>query len=326
MRALALRRYSILGMVTLLSAALTAVAQEKFPSRPLEVITQYPPGGIADTSFRAIQPFLAKELGISLVASNKPGAGGSIASEYVKRSRPDGYTLLNGANTPFTTARATNPKLTFTSADFIPIGMYSLDPSVIVSRRDARWKNLKEFIAYVKANPGKVSFGDGGIGGGGHFTMETLKQAHGLDMQAVHFQGSGPLKTALLGGHIDVVCGGIGGFVPQIQSGELIGLATTSEKRNPKVPGVPTLHEEGIPEAAFSPSMGLYVPAGTPDNVVAVLSDALARVMRTPEALAALENAGMLPIYQPGPATAKVLEAEYKWASAIADRLGVVAK
>jgi tripartite-type tricarboxylate transporter receptor subunit TctC len=299
-------------------------AQEQYPLRPIEVVTQYPPGGIADTSFRAIEPFLSKRLGVPLVVINKSGAGGSIATEYAKRAKADGYTILNGANTPLTTARATNKKLTYSISDFIALGLYSVDPTILVSRRDAPWKNFDEFIAYARARSGELSYGDGGLGGGGFFTMEIIKQARGLDVQAVHYRGSGILKTEILGGHIPLASGGVGALGSLVEDGQAIGLATTAQRRLPGLPDVPTLSELGIPEAAISPSMALFVPRDTPEHVVTILSNALADVMRDPNALAALKSSGMVPEYQDGLTTARLYQAEYEQSKKIAEKLNLV--
>jgi tripartite-type tricarboxylate transporter receptor subunit TctC len=305
----------------LLVCAGAAIAQEQYPTRPIEVVTQYPPGGIADTSFRAIEPFLSKRLGVPLVIINKSGAGGSIATEYVKRARADGYTVLNGANTPMTTARAMNPNLPYAISDFVSLGLYSVDPNIVISSRAAPWTNFAEFLVYAKAHPGELSYGDGGLGGGGFFTIEIIKQARGLDIQPVHYRGTGMLKTEMLGGHIPLGSGGVGALGSLVAANQARGLAITSERRLADLPQVPTLFELGIPDAAVSPSMALFVPLGTPPDVIMLLSTALADVMRNPDALAALEKSRMIPEYQDGPTTMRMYEAEYEQARKIVEKL-----
>jgi tripartite-type tricarboxylate transporter receptor subunit TctC len=313
-----------LGILAAVLCALPASAQDKYPSRPIEIVTQYPPGGIADTSFRAIEPFLSRRLGVPLVVINKSGAGGSIATDYVKRARPDGYTILNGANTPLTTARAMNPKIDYSISDFSALGLYSVDPNIVVSsRQDNRWHNFEGFIAYTKAHPGELSYGDGGLGGGGFFTMEIIKQAQGLKIEAVHYRGSAVLKTEILGGHIPLASGGVGALGPLVAGNQAVGLATTAKRRLRDLPDVPTLFELDIPDAAVSPSMALFAPRNTPPEITSILSSALADVMKQPDTLEALERSGMIPEYQDGPTTSSMYEEEYKQSRKIVEKLNL---
>jgi tripartite-type tricarboxylate transporter receptor subunit TctC len=310
------------ALAVLLSVGIEGAQAQAYPSRPIEVINQYPPGGIADNSLRAIQNLMMKELGATLVPVTKAGAGGAIATDFVKKAPPDGYTVLNGANPPMTTARALNPNITYKISDFIVIGRYSLDPSVIVSKRNAPWKNFDEFIAYAKANPGKLSYGNGGMGGAGHFQTEMLKQQYGLSMEPIHYQGSGAVKAAILGGHVDVVVGNFSSFASNLPpSGDLLGLVSSASRRHATVPDMPLLSEKGAGNAALSSYMMLLVPAGTPQPVVATLSKALAAVMRNPEAAAALERVGMVVDYADGPSATRALEDEYARATAIAGKI-----
>lgn len=314
----------LVAALMMVCAAAVARADASFPAHSIEVVTQYPPGGIADTSFRAIQPFLSKELGVPLVVLNKAGAGGIIATEYVKHSAPDGYTILNGANTPFTTARAVNNQITYSISDFAALGFYAIDPTVVISGKGVPWKTFDQFVSYAKSHPGKLNYGDGGLGGGGFFTMEIIKRAKGLRIEAIHYKGSGALKTEILGGHIQLASGGRGALASLVSSGYALGLATTANARLPEIPDVPTLKELGIPDAAISPSMALFVVKGTPDGVVKKLSVALAKVMTNPKALAALRRSGMIPEYHDGPTTAQMYEAEYQRVRKIAQSLNLV--
>ncbi len=287
-------------------------AQDKYPARPIEVVNQYPPGGAADTSFRAIQPYLMRELGVPLVVVTKAGAGGEIGANYVKVAAPDGYTVLNAGNASLTTARATNPDITYKISDFVVIGRYSIDPSIIVAKRGASWKTLDQFIAYAKANPGKVTYGNGGSGGAGHIMTEIFRHALGISMEAVPFKGSGPLKTAILGGHIDLATGNFSTFLSSVEAGQVIPLVTSLPRRYPGLPDVPTLAEAGVPQAALDTYMSLMVPNGTPAPIIARLSAALERVMNNPEAIGQLEKVKLVPGYLDGPATVQVLEKEYE--------------
>jgi tripartite-type tricarboxylate transporter receptor subunit TctC len=299
-----------------------AAAQNTYPADTIKFITPYPPGGISDNSYRAIEPFMAKELGGTLVNINKVGAGGQVAAEYVAREAADGYTILNGANPIFTSARAIRGKaLGVKPDDFIALGTYTLDPTLLVVSKDAPFKTMDELAAYAKDHPGELSAGDGGIGGAGHFTMEALKLTKGLDITTVHFQGAAALKPQVLGGHVSMVLASASTFLPMIESGDLIPIAITSE--HPKLTDVPTVAELGVPDAAFHPMQALYVASGTPAPIVDKLSVALANVMKSAEARAAIEKAGLLSQYMDGAATVASNEEGYERALKIVNVLGL---
>jgi tripartite-type tricarboxylate transporter receptor subunit TctC len=300
-----------------------APAQSSYPARNIEFITPYPPGGISDTSLRVIQPYLAKELGVAVVNINKPGAGGQLAAEYCARGPADGYTVFNGANPIFTTARALRGrKLGITADDFVAIGSYTIDPTVLVVRSDSPFKTMAELVAHAKANPGKLNAGDGGIGGAGHFQLEAIKLIFGLQVGTVHFQGAGALLQQVMGGHIDMVLAGVSTFLPAIQAGQLRAL--TISAKHPDLPAVPSLADLKAADAAFSASQAFYVPKQTPPPVVQRLSVALAKVMAMPDAQAAVKNAGLLPRYVDGPGTTAALDREYNEAAKIVKALGLV--
>lgn len=302
--------------------AAPAVAQDPYPARTIEFITPYPPGGISDNSFRAIEPFLVKELGGSLVNINKVGAGGQVAAEYVARAPADGYTILNGANPIFTSARAMRgEELSVKPEDFIAIGTYTLDPTILVVSKDAPFKTMDELVAYAKDHPGELSAGDGGIGGAGHFTMEALKLTNDVDITIAHFQGAAALKPQVLGGHVSMVLAGTSTFLPLIESGDLIPIAITS--KHPDLPDVPTVAELNAPDAAFHPTQAFYVAKGTPQPIVDTLAAALSSVMKNPDAQAAVRKAGLLAQYADGAATDAANQEGYERSLKIVTTLGL---
>lgn len=313
-----------LTALMLLTWSSVAQAENSYPNRSIQFITPYPPGGIADNSFRVIQPFLARKLGANLVDINKPGAGGLLAADYVRHAKPDGYTIFNGANVIFTTLRAMKPKLAIPANDFALIGTYTMDPSIAVSRKDAPWKNMKELIAYAKAHPGKLNVGDGGVGGAGHFTMAALKLIFGANFVIIHYQGANALKTAILGHQVDVVCASTSTFLPLLKSGDLTGLAITA--KHPELPKVPTFDQIGASDADFNPTQAFYVPKGTPDFVVSKLRRALSDVMKDPEIIKTMQHANLLPHYRNASSTVKELDQEYSRAKKIAEKLAIVEK
>lgn len=314
---------AIFAAAVLVAGGLHGLAHaQTYPSRVIEFITPYPPGGISDTSFRVIEPYLTQELGGPVVNINKPGAGGRIAAEYSARSRPDGYTVFNGANVIFTTARALRAEKGGISADdFITAGSYTVDPTVLVVSKDSPFKTMDELVAYARAHPGTLSAGDGGNGGAGHFMLEALKLIFNLDITTVHFQGAGVLLQQVMGRHIDMVVAGGSTFLPAIKSGQLIGIAVTV--KNPELPGVPTLAELKAADAAFDASQAFYVPKETPAPVVSTLSSALARLMSRPDAQSAVTRAGLVPRYVDGPGTMAALETEFRNAEKIVKKLAL---
>jgi tripartite-type tricarboxylate transporter receptor subunit TctC len=308
----------------LLTCSSVVQAESSYPSRSVQFITPYPPGGIADNSFRVIQPFLARKLGATLVDINKPGAGGLLAADYVRHAKPDGYTIFNGANVIFTTLRAMKPKLAIPANHFAVIGTYTMDPSIAVSRKDAPWKNMKELIAYAKAHPGKLNVGDGGVGGAGHFTLEALKLIFNLNFIIIHYQGANALKTAILGHQVDVVCASTSTFLPLLKSGDLIGLAVTA--KHPELPQVPSFDQIGASDAEFNPTQAFYVPSGTPKFVVSKLRRALSELMKDPGVLKAMHRANLLPHYRDASSTSRELDLEYSRAKKIVEKLAAEKK
>jgi tripartite-type tricarboxylate transporter receptor subunit TctC len=315
----------LLALALLIPALLVppsaARGDEKFPSRPVEIIVAYPPGGIADTSVRIIQPALARALGTAVAIVNKPGASGAIATEHVRRARPDGYTVLAPTNAPFTTTFVTMKDIGYRLADFTTLGGFASDPTVVVSKSTNPWRTLDELVAHARKHPGTLNYGTGGAAGIGFFAMEMVKEAYGLDMVAVHFQGSGPLKNALLGGHVPLAVGNFLSFAPLIRSGDAIPLVLTSSARHRDAPATPTLQEKGFAGFSIDVSNGLFVPRETPGPVAEVLSRALASALQDPATVAALEKAGLVARYQDGPTYARTLESELARLKTAAERL-----
>jgi tripartite-type tricarboxylate transporter receptor subunit TctC len=259
---------------------------------------------------------------VPIVLVNKPGGGGALGGDYVAKSKPDGYTVFATTNSTLTIITAMQHDLTYRPADFTAVGGYMTDISAIVARPGA-WKTLDEFVDYARKNPGKLSYGSAGLGTVSFFTMELFKLAYGLDITHVPFQGTGPVKNAIMGGHVTLGSSGLSSFAPLIKSGDLVALVTTAPKRMPAFPDVPTLAEKGFPEAALNIWMALFVPAKTPREVVDKLSQALERAMKDPAVVAAVEKAGMIVDYRDPATTAKLVDAEHEAVKKVVGRLGI---
>jgi len=318
---IAIARAALLAVALL--AAGPAAAQTDYPSRPVEMIVVFPPGGPADTAARIIQPALQAVLGVPVALVTKGGAGGALGMDAVARARPDGYTLAASVKTTMTILPVTRRDLPYRVTDFAIIGSYALDSQGILVRASAPWKTLGELIDFAKKNPGKLSYGSAGVGSISHFNVELVKAAHGLDITHVPFAGTGPLKNAILGGHVDIASTAFSPMIPLVRSGDLVALATTTPR---PIPGVnaPTLAEKGLAEASLNTTMQLYAPARTPREIVDKLVRALERVMKDPAVGAALEKAGMIADYRDPEETRKGIESEQQAVARVAAKLGLV--
>jgi tripartite-type tricarboxylate transporter receptor subunit TctC len=192
-----------------------------------------------------------------------------------------------------------------------------------VVKKNAPWRTLEELMEDGKKNPGKLTYGSAGQGTNTHFTMELLKLARGLDIAHVPFGGSGPLKNAILGGHVQVGAISASTMIPLIRSGDVIGLVISGDKRNPAIPDVPTMAEKGVAEASLSTIMELYAPAKTPKAVVDRLAQALEAALKSPEILATLDKAGLEPYYHTAEASRQQAEREYEVVAAAARKMGL---
>jgi tripartite-type tricarboxylate transporter receptor subunit TctC len=294
-----------------------------YPVREIEMIVSFPAGGPADTSARILAPKLSQILGVPIAVVNKTGGGGSVGADYVAKAKPDGATIYNSTNSALTISPVILKDITYKVSDFTPIGAYAADLGVITVRAGGPAKTLEEFVEHAKKNPGKLTYGSAGLGTVSFFTMELFKLAYGLDITHVPFQGTGPAKNAILGGHVSVACSGLGSMAPLIRSGDLIPLVTTAPKRVAGWPQVPTMAEKGFPDASLNIWMGLYVPAKTPKPVVEALTRAFNQAAKDPAVVGALEKAGMQGFYHTGEDTRKLLETESATVGKVADKVGL---
>ena len=294
-----------------------------YPTREIEMIVSFPAGGPADSSARILAPQLSRVLGVPIVVVNKTGGGGSVGADYVAKAKPDGGTIYNSTNSALTISPVILKDITYKVSDFMPIGAYAADLGVITVRSGGPARTLEEFVDYARKNPGKLTYGSAGLGTVSFFTMELFKQAYGLDITHVPFQGTGPVKNAILGGHVAVATSGFGSLAPLLRSGDLVALVTTSPKRVAAFPQVPTMAEKGFPDASLNIWMGVYVSAKTPKPVVDALTKAFNVAAKEAAVLSALDKAGMQGHYHTGEETSKLLEAETTAVAKVADRLNL---
>jgi tripartite-type tricarboxylate transporter receptor subunit TctC len=294
-----------------------------YPAREIEMIVSFPAGGPADASARILAPVLSRALGVPIAVVNKTGGGGSVGADYVAKAKPDGATIYNSTNSALTISPVILKDISYKIGDFTPIGAYAADLGVITVRAGGPARTLEEFVDHARKNPGKLTYGSAGLGTVSFFTMELFKLAYGLDLTHVPFQGTGPVKNAILGGHVTVATSGLGSLAPLIRSGDLVPLVTTAPKRVAAFPQVPTMAEKGFPDASLNIWMGLYVPARTPRPVVEALARAFNQAAKDPAVLGALDKAGMQGFYHTGEETLKLLESEAATVARVADKVGL---
>jgi len=269
------------------------VHAEDYPAHAIRVIVPFSPGGAVDGPMRLIAQELGKRLGQPVVVENKPGAGATIGSDIVAKAPADGYTLLLASQTNAISATLYK-KLPFDPVgDFTPVTLIGREPGVVAVNPAVPAKTLQEFVAYVKANPGKVDYASSGNGSGQHLFAALLASRTGMRMNHVPYRGSGQATTDLLSGVVAMAIPGTAGMVGHIKAGKLRALAVTGAKRSPQLPDVPTVSESGVPGYEAYVWMGLLAPKGTPAAIVERLNRDVADVLGEDDVKRYMANAGI---------------------------------
>ena len=274
----------------------TASAADAWPSRPIQLLIPYPPGGSADLLARPLGAKLQERLGQPIVLDYRPGAGGTIASQALARSKPDGYTLIM-----VLAAHAINPslypKLPYdTRKDFAPVTLVANLPLILAGSPSLKARNVAELIASAKAEPGRITFGSAGNGNTGHLAGELFDSMAGVKMTHVPYKGSAQVVNAMLAGDIQLTFDSISTSMPQIRAGRMTALAVTSARRAAMAPDVPTLAEAGVPGFDINGWYAILAPAGTPRAIVDKLSGDIAAVLAQPELRSQLAANGYEPV------------------------------
>ncbi|WP_137892450.1 tripartite tricarboxylate transporter substrate binding protein [Ramlibacter sp. 2FC] len=273
-----------------------AVSAQAFPDRPVRLIVGFAPGG-SDISARLVGQKLSELWGQPVVVDNRPGAAGNIGADAVAKAPPDGYTLLLLVNS-YTINTTVYRNLSWDLLrDFAPIGRYAASPMVVVVNDKMPVKNFAEFVAYAKANRGKINYGSAGTGTAPHLAGELFAMRSGIEMTHVPYKGSAPSVTALVADEVQVSFGAMSAFDGLVKQGRLRPLAVTTATRFPRLPDVPTVSEAGVPGFDVDIWYGLVAPAKTPAAIVKKLSEDLAQVMADPDLQAKLRERGLEPAY-----------------------------
>jgi tripartite-type tricarboxylate transporter receptor subunit TctC len=308
------------GVVCLLGAVPQVQAQGtgNYPVKPIRWIVGYTPGGTADMVARAVGAKFTEAWGQAVIVENRPGASTNIATEMVAKSAPDGYTLFLG-----TVANVINPslhrKLNFDFLkDFVHVTNMASTPGIVTVHPSVPAKNVKELVALAKARPGELRHGSTGIGSPHHLAGELFKYMTGVNMVHVPYKGAAPAITDVVAGHIEIYFGAMVSTIPHVKSGRLRALATTSAKRSPAAPQIPTLQEQGLKDFETGSWFGLHVPAGTPRDIVAKLHGEAVRAINQPDIRNRMEREGAEFIGNtPEQFTAYVRREIDKWARAV---------
>jgi len=264
-----------------------------YPARPISLVIPYPPGGTSDVVGRQLAQLLRHELGgATIVVENKAGAATAIGAAHVARAPKDGYTLLLSAGTTFTTNPHMNDKLQYRLADFDPVSMVVTVPFAFVVKKDFPAKDVREYVAYAKANPGKVVNATNGQGSMVHLLGELVAQGLDVKLNHVHYKGAAPATADMLAGIVDSNVEALTSALPNVGAGSYRALAVLSAERQPLMPGVPTFRELGYPSVVGDTWYGVFVPAGTPKPVIDKLNAALKRAIQSPAFVEAMRKHG----------------------------------
>ena len=296
-----MRMRTICGAVLALVAA--AASAQDWPARPVTMIVPFPPGGVADTVARPVAEAMARALKQPVVVENRAGAGGGVGMAAAAKAPADGYTVLLALSSVSVIPEADRilkRAPMYELQQLKPIARFTADPTVWVVRADSPWRSAKDFIADLKNNPTKFQYGSSGNYGTMHVPMEMLKSAAGFRMLHIPYTGAGPAVIALLGGQVDAVSTGPATVLQHIRAGRLRALAHWGEGRLASLPDVPSLTELGFP-VTFSQWSGMFVPAGTPDAVIAKLRDAARAAASDPKVQQVIGNAGSPLLYLDSP-------------------------
>ena len=303
-----------------------ALAQEKFPDRPITIVAPFPPGGVADLTARPVASAMEKILKNPVVVVNKTGAAGAVGMSFVANSRPDGYTLLMALSSISIIPEADklfDRKPAYTIDQLVPLALFSADPTILVVGADHPWKSVKDLVADAKKRPGEISYSSSGIYGTLHMAMEMFAHAAGIKLKHVPYGGAGPALTAVLGGHQDMFASGPAVVIPHVKAGKLRALAGWGAKRVAAMPDVPTFKELGY-DIEFYIWAGMFAPRGTTEPIMKKLRETMKQVVQEPEFKDAMTKLETPIAYMDAPEFQKFYEKDAKMLTEATRRIGRV--
>ncbi|HSV46431.1 MAG TPA: tripartite tricarboxylate transporter substrate binding protein [Ramlibacter sp.] len=297
---------------------------QSYPSKPIQLVIPFPPGGATDIVGRLVGKKLGERLGQPVVIENKAGAGTIVGASFVASAPADGYTLLISSGSTFTVNPALNAKLPYDPVkSFEPIGLAARVPLILLAHRDAPVNNLQQLMDAVRAAPGKYVYGSFGSGTTGHFAGELMWNAIGIKLLHVPYKGSAPAMSDLIGGQIPFTIDTVAAALPQLKAGKIKAIAVTGATRATQLPDVPTVAESGFPGFAADSWLAVVAPRGLPAQAKARLQKALAETMADAEIRDKLLANGLLHAYEPASAVAARIDDELPRMRAVALRSNI---
>ena len=302
-----------------LAAAGQVLAADAYPSKPIRIIVAYTPAGTTDILARIIGQKMTETWKQPVIVENRPGAAGNIGTELAAKSTPDGYTLLMGTSGTHGINVNLYRKLSWHSLrSFAPISLVAMVPNIMVVNNAVPVKNVKELIAYAKANRGKINYGSPGYGSTAHLSMELFKSMTGTDLVHIPYKGSAGVLADVMGGQISVTIDNMPVYLPQVQAGKIRALAVSPAKRSPAAPDLPTIAESGVPGYDSGAWFGLLAPAGTPKAIVDKLAIETVRILKLPDVNRRISELGAEPVGGTPQQFSALIKSEIaKWAKVI---------
>lgn len=289
------------GAAILMSSS-AALAQADYPNRPVKLIVGFAPGGSTDIVARIVAQKLGQQLGQTVIVENRAGAGGTIGADATAKAPPDGYTLTLGTTSTHAIAAGAYSKLPYSPVtDFTPISLVAITPYLLVVNPQVQARNLNEFLALAKSQPGKMNYASAGNGTATHLAMEMLKDAAKVDLVHIPYKGNAPADVAILQGEVQAVFGSMPALLQNAKANKVRPLAVGTAARSPALPDVPTVAEQGYPGFEAALWLGIMGPANMPKPIVDRLHKEIAAVVATPEFKAAMDANGAEPIGSKSP-------------------------
>ena len=310
-------------VLVLLATAAAQVSAADFPTKPVRFIVAFPPGSATDIVGRLYTQKWTEMWGQTVLADNRPGAGGSIAGAIAAKANPDGYTLLMHSS-----GHTVNPslyaKLPFdTLKDFVDIGPLAQQPNVMVTNPSSPYKTVQDVLAAAKAKPGAINFASAGIGSGTHLNLEKFKLMAKVNMNHIPYKGSGEALGDIVGGRVDFYFAPISAGLGQIQAGKVRAIAVSTSKRSSVLPNVPTIAESGVPGFEFSLWFGIWAPTGVPQPVIARIASSIKEAGNDPVIKSKLASLGNEPMEMNPAQFAKFVREEIKIGATVLQAAGI---
>ena len=320
-RSLTRRTFGALALTTLAATVPLAAQAQAWPAKPIRWVVAYPAGGGSDFLARQLAPQLGRQLGQNIVIDNRPGAAGIIGTDNAAKSPADGYTIVTGDNGAMVFHEAMYKKIPYAPSDLAPVGFMARFPLIVAVNPSAGFSDAKQWLDALKKNPGKFSYASPGIGSPHHLAMELLKNRTQTFVVHVPYRGTAMAVQDVIAGQVPMMVLDTAAGLPQIRSGKVKALAVMSKKRIAALPDVPTLDELGVKDFEVTAWQGLFVPKGTPADIVARLTAEMNKAIATPEVKTKLEDFGLEVLPSDGPALASFIQKETSfWHALIKER------